>query len=118
VYLAGVPDEQVRRAAIAPDPELWAALEDGALLVKLLTAFCERALRDPRLAPFFHGVTQQRAIGQQYAFLADLLAGGHRFFGLNPFNAHRWRIISDELRELGVAEPMARRCTSSFAATS
>ncbi len=116
-----VPDEQARRAAIAPDPELWAALEEGALLVKLLTAFYERAFRDPRLAPFFHGVTQQRAIGQQYAFLADLIAGGARFFGLNPLNAHHWMIISDELfdyrealmetvmREFGLAEPVMRR---------
>jgi len=53
--------------------------------------------KDPRLAPFFHNVTVERAISKQFAFLSDLLSGERHYFGLQPFNAHHWMIISDEL---------------------
>ncbi len=115
------PDDSRKLAQIAPDPELWEALERGPGLMRILTSFYDAAFVDPRLAPFFHRVTKQRAIEQQYAFLADLFSGRRAYFGLRPFNAHHWMIISDELfdyreaameavlRAYGLSEPLIRR---------
>ena len=87
-------------------------------------AFYDRVFADPRLAPFFHRVTKDRAIQKQYSFLADLFSGTRNFFGLRPFNAHHWMVISDELFdyrealmdeilvEVGLAEPFRRRWAS------
>lgn len=118
------PQDKEKIAAIDPDPELWAALEHGPGLTRLLTAFYTRVYDDARLSPFFEHVTMRRAIEQQYAFLADLFSGSKNFFGLKPFNAHHWMIISDELfdyrenlmeevmREHGLAEKHIRRWAS------
>ena len=115
------PNDSTKVAAIAPDPQLWEALERGPGLTRLLTAFYDAAYKDPRLSPFFRRITKRRAIGQQYAFLADLFTGSKDFFGLKPFNAHHWMIISDELfdyrealmerfmREHGLSEHLIRR---------
>lgn len=115
------PDDGAKLAGIRPDPELWDALERGPGLTRLLTRFYGLVYQDPRLSPFFRRVTKQRAIEQQYAFLADLFSGSKRFFGLKPFNAHHWMVISDELfdyrealmerimREHGLAEHLIRR---------
>jgi NAD(P)H-flavin reductase/ferredoxin/truncated hemoglobin YjbI len=80
-----------------PDPELWAALEDGELLMKILRDFYTEVYADPRLAPFFHGVTMQRAIEKQYLFLRQVFTGRKVYFGDRPRNAHHWMVISDEL---------------------
>jgi truncated hemoglobin YjbI len=91
------PDDATKMAHLAPEPELWAALAEGPGLRRILTSFYDQAYEDSRLAPFFHRTTKDRAIGQQYAFLADLLSGSKNYFGLRPFNAHHWMVISDEL---------------------
>lgn len=115
------PDDAAQIAAMKPDPELWAALGHGDLLREILTDFYTAAYEDRRLSPFFAHVTKDRAIGQQYAFLSDMFSGERKFFGLRPFNAHHWMVISDELfdyrealiegfmRKHGVEEPMIRR---------
>lgn len=84
-------------AGIDPDPELWQALDHGPGLTRLLEIFYRRVYADPRLAHFFAGVSIERAVHKQYEFLADLFLGTRTFFGLSPFNAHHWMVISDEL---------------------
>ncbi|MBM7068698.1 2Fe-2S iron-sulfur cluster-binding protein [Actibacterium sp. 188UL27-1] len=91
------PQDAPKMAAITPDPELWEALGQGALLTDILTDFYKAVYADPRLAPFFHRVTQARAIEKQYSFLRDLLTGARQYFGEKPFNAHHWMVISNEL---------------------
>ena len=78
-------------------PALWAALDEGPKLSAILQSFYDRVYEDARLSPFFHKVTKRRAVEQQYAFLADLFRGERKYFGLKPFNAHHWMVISDEL---------------------
>lgn len=82
---------------IRADPELWQALDHGPGLTRLLEAFYRRVYADPRLSHFFTGVSVDRAVHKQYEFLADLFAGTRNYFGLSPFNAHHWMVISDEL---------------------
>lgn len=115
-----MPDDAAKLAALPPDPELWEALGRAGLLA-ILTDFYGRVFADPRLSPFFHGVTQERAIGKQFSFLFDVFTGKKEYFGLRPFNAHHWMIISDELfdyrealfeeclQRFGLAEPLIRR---------
>lgn len=91
------PDDAAKLRTIAADPELWNALEEGTLLKRILTDFYDRVYEDPRLSPYFHKVTKRRAIEKQYEFLASVFTGKRSFFGLNPFNAHHWMVISDEL---------------------
>ncbi len=86
-----------RRGDLAKKPELWAALEDGKKLSAILDDFYTRVYADPRLAPFFDGVTKQRAIEKQHAFLRDIFSGSRDYFGDRPRNAHHWMVISDEL---------------------
>ncbi len=102
---------------LAPAPELWAALEGGAKLRAILDDFYAQVYADPRLSPFFEGVTPDRATGKQYAFLAEIFTGTPHYFGERPRNAHSWMVISDELfdyrealmartlRRHGLAEP-------------
>jgi ferredoxin-NADP reductase/ferredoxin/truncated hemoglobin YjbI len=116
-----MPDDRAKLAALPPDPELWQALESGPGLTRILTDFYERVYEDPRLAPFFHNVTKDRAIQKQYEFLREVFARDLTFFGLRPFNAHHWMVISDELfdyrerliescmRRHGLAEHLIRR---------
>jgi ferredoxin-NADP reductase/ferredoxin/truncated hemoglobin YjbI len=106
-----VPNDAEKIARLAPEPELWRALGEGPRLVAILTDFYDLVYADPRLAPFFHGVTRQRAIDKQYEFLAGLFSGTKSFFGLRPFNAHHWMVISDELfdyREALIEDVMRR----------
>ncbi len=75
---------------------------------------------DPRLAPFFHGVTRERVVDKSYSFLAEIFSGERLYFGDRPRNAHHWMVISDELfdhrerlfegvlRESGLAAPHVR----------
>lgn len=116
-----MPDDNAKLATLQPDPELWAALEHGVKLRAILTEFYGHVYDDPRLSPFFHKVTKERAIDKQYAFLADIFSGKKEYFGLKPFNAHHWMVISDELfdyrerliedtmRRHGLAEHLIRR---------
>jgi truncated hemoglobin YjbI len=119
-----MPDDSAKLAKIRPDPELWEALGHGKLLRAILTDFYGQVYADPRLSPFFHKVTRERAIDKQYEFLADLFTGDKRYFGLKPFNAHHWMVVSDELfdyrerliescmRRHGLADHLVRRwCT-------
>lgn len=104
-----------------PDPELWAALGHGDLLTAILTDFYTRVYGDPRLAPFFHGITKQRSIEKQFSFLQQIMTGEKCYFGDRPRNAHHWMVISDELfdyredlmmgclRHHGLSETMIRR---------
>ena len=115
------PTDKAKLEAIAPDPDLWDALDQGAGLRAILEDFYARAYADARLAPFFHNVTMKRAISKQYAFLADVFTGQRQYFGLRPFNAHHWMIISNDLfdyreelieecaRAWGLAEAPLRR---------
>jgi truncated hemoglobin YjbI/ferredoxin len=94
-----------------PDPQMWAALEEGALLRRILDDFYTRVYEDERLAPFFHGVTRQRAADKQFLFLRQLFTGEKVYFGDRPRNAHHWMVISDELfdyREGLMAETLRR----------
>jgi ferredoxin/truncated hemoglobin YjbI len=79
------------------DPELWAALDHGALLRPILQDFYARVYADPQLAPFFSGVTQQRLVEKQYSFLHEILTGSPVFFGSRPRKSHHWMVISDDL---------------------
>jgi len=92
---ASLPEKNPRD--IPPDPEMWQALEDGAMLSRLLDDFYGRVYEDPRLAPFFEGVTRQRAMEKQYSFMRQLFTGERVYFGDRPRNAHHWMVISNEL---------------------
>lgn len=92
---ASIPEKNPRD--IPPDLEMWEALEEGAMLSRILHDFYTRVYEDPRLAPFFDGVTKQRAVEKQYSFLKQLFTGERVYFGDRPRNAHHWMVISNEL---------------------
>lgn len=85
------------RRGASPEPELWAALEGGEKLMRILMDFYDRVYVDPRLVPFFDGVTKQRAIEKQYSFLRQMFTGEKVYFGDRPRNAHHWMVVSEEL---------------------
>jgi truncated hemoglobin YjbI len=89
--------ERRRKSDLAPDPEMWAALDQGALLSRILDDFYTRAFADPRLAPFFEGRTKDWIAQKQFSFLQQLFTGIDCYFGDRPRNAHHWMVISDEL---------------------
>lgn len=80
-----------------PDPELWAELEDGRAVRRVLEDFYERVYADPLLSPFFGRVTQDRVTDKQYSFMKQCVTGEKVYFGDRPRNAHHWMIISDAL---------------------
>lgn len=86
-----------RRGLLAPDPGMWEALGQGEGLLMILTDFYSRVYADDRLAPFFDGVTMDRAIEKQFLFLRSIFTGERVYFGNHPRNAHHWMVISDEL---------------------
>lgn len=116
-----MPPVKPHSDTLAPDPELWAALGEGAKLRAILDDFYAQVYADPRLSPFFAGVTADRAAGKQYAFLAQIFTGAPHYFGERPRNAHSWMVISNELfdyrealmartlRRHGLAEPFVAR---------
>jgi truncated hemoglobin YjbI len=116
-----MPDDKGKLGRIAPDPELWRALDEGPGLTVILNDFYELAFRDARLSPFFHLITKTRAIEKQYEFLSEVFTGNRHYLGARPFNAHHWMIISDELfdyreriivgamRRYGLTEALIRR---------
>jgi truncated hemoglobin YjbI len=93
------PPDGSRPKDLPPDPELWAALNNGALLQTILQNFYARVYADAQLAPFFSGVTQQRLVEKQYSFLHQLITGNKVYFGNRPRTTHHWMVISDELFE-------------------
>jgi ferredoxin-NADP reductase len=104
-----------------PDPELWAALQEGKLLTTVLTDFYTIVYADDKLSSFFIGVTKQRLIEKQYLFVRQILTGEKIYFGDRPRNTHHWMVISDELfdyresimltclRKVGLAETMVQK---------
>ncbi|MDP2341831.1 MAG: group 1 truncated hemoglobin [Deltaproteobacteria bacterium] len=86
-----------RSGPLRPNPALWAALEQGAGLRRILEDFYGRVYEDLLLAHFFHGVTKERAIDKQYSFLMEIFTGERVYFGDRPRNAHHWMVISDAL---------------------
>ncbi len=111
-----------RRAGdLAPHPEMWAALEQGAGLTRILEDFYTHVYADARLSPFFRSTTKQRAIEKQFSFLKEIFTGEECYFGDRPYNAHHWMVISDELfdyreslmesclRRYGLPEPLVSR---------
>jgi len=86
-----------RLGDLEPDPEMWAALEHGALLSRILDDFYTRAFADPRIAPFFEGRTKDWIAQKQYSFLCQIFTGEPVYFGDRPRNAHHWMVIDDDL---------------------
>lgn len=119
VSLAG--DDASRPKDPPPDLELWAALQDGKLLLQILQDFYGRVYKDELLSPYFHGITMQRSIEKVYSFLQQIFTGEKCYFGDRPKNAHHWMVISDETfkyrealmiechRRAGLSEEMSRR---------
>ncbi|GEM_PF-6057647 len=113
--------EELKCEIPKPDLELWGALDNGKLLLKILTHFYSKVYEDERLAPFFHSTTLDRAIGKQYNFLQELITGEKIYFGSYPRTAHHWMVIDEDLFEyresllresmveFGLPEPMIRR---------
>jgi truncated hemoglobin YjbI len=85
------------RGALAPNPQLWEALERGPKLRRVLEDFYARVYEDPLLLPFFEHTSIEWAIEHQFAFLAEIFSGEKHFFGDRPRNAHSWMVISDAL---------------------
>jgi len=86
-----------RSGDLATNPELWQALDNGKLMRAILTDFYETVFDDPKLAPFFDGVSKEWVIGKQYSFLMSIFTGEKSYFGERPRNAHHSMVISDEL---------------------
>lgn len=86
-----------RKGDLAPNPQMWAALEEGKLLNVILEDFYTRVFADDRLAPFFKDSSIQRAKEKQFLFLRGIFTGEKCYFGERPRNAHHWMVISDEL---------------------
>jgi hypothetical protein len=77
-----------------PDMELWAALQEGKLLLQILQDFYGRVYKDDLLSPYFHGITMQHSIESVFISAAN-------FTDRNVISAivpdtHHWMVISDE----------------------
>ncbi|VAW52206.1 2-polyprenylphenol hydroxylase and related flavodoxin oxidoreductases / CDP-6-deoxy-delta-3,4-glucoseen reductase-like [hydrothermal vent metagenome] len=104
-----------------PDPEMWQALNNGALMTEILTDFYTQVFDDELLSPYFKGITKQRLIEKVYNFHYQMFTGEKVYFGDQPKNTHHWMVISDEmfdyresimencLREHGLAEHLIKR---------
>lgn len=86
-----------RKGLLAPNTELWNALQEGQLMRQILTDFYTQVFADTTLSPFFANVTIDRIIDKQYSFLRSIFTGEKCYFGDHPKNAHHWMVISDEL---------------------
>lgn len=82
-----------------PDAEMWAALDEGRLMMAILTTFYTWVFADDILYPYFANVTQQRVIEKVYSFHYQMFTGEKVFFGERPRNAHHWMVISDDIFE-------------------
>lgn len=122
---AGDPPQEKKNARRAgdldPDPEMWAALQEGKLLRAILQEFYQRVYADERLSHFFVNTTIDRAIDKQFEFLRDKFLGTRNYFGDRPRNAHHWMVIDHALfdyreelleqcaREAGLPERFVQR---------
>jgi len=86
-----------RAGDLSTNPALWEALRHGEMLTEVLDDFYRRVYDDPRLAPFFEGVTKEWVAQKQYSFLRSKITGESTYFGERPRNAHHWMVISHEL---------------------
>ncbi|RMX04205.1 hypothetical protein D8I35_15500 [Corticibacter populi] len=86
-----------QRPAPPADPALWQALEDGRKARAILDAFYAKVYADTLLAPFFAGVTAERAASKQYNFLQQLMTGEKVYWGESPRNTHHWMVIPHSL---------------------
>jgi len=93
---------------LAPDDELWGALDEGALLTEILDDFYTRVYADPDLSPFFEGTDPEWIRQKQYSFLHSKFTGQDTYFGNRPRNAHHWMVISHELFDHRL--DLMRRC--------
>lgn len=106
---AATPANNTEKAKYPPpDPVLWAALQDGKLMMEVLADFYGRVYQDPLLAPYFHGATMRRSIEKVYSFMRQVCTGDDVFFGDRPRNAHHWMVISDEIYQH--RENLMREC--------
>ncbi|MDH4187776.1 MAG: FAD-binding oxidoreductase [Nitrospira sp.] len=94
---AGSTQAKKHSPSSKPDVEMWHALDEGKLLRKILTDFYTQVFADPVLAPYFHGSTKERLIGQVFSFMRDHFTGENQYFGARPRAAHHWMVISDEI---------------------
>lgn len=113
--------ESLRPKDPPPDPELWAALQEGKLMMEILQDFYGHVYKDELLLPYFHGMTMQRSIEKVYSFMRQIFIGEKSFFGDRPRNSHHWMVISEETfkyrealmtacqRRAGLSEEMIRR---------
>ena len=111
-------------AAPPMDPGLWAELDDGRLVRRVLDAFYRKVFADALLAPYFHNTNADHVAGKQYAFLYEAMTGADMHFGDNPLNAQHWMVISDALfdhrqrlmietlEEHGLSDDQIRRWTA------
>ncbi|HHL18672.1 MAG TPA: 2Fe-2S iron-sulfur cluster binding domain-containing protein [Thiothrix sp.] len=90
---------QKQRDFPPPDAEMWAALDEGKLMMKILTTFYTWVFADDILSPYFANVTQQRVIEKVYSFHYQMFTGKKVFFGERPRNSHHWMVISDDIFE-------------------
>jgi truncated hemoglobin YjbI len=87
----------IQRDAPPPDAEMWTAMDNGRLMMQILTTFYTWVFKDEILKPYFVGVTKQRLIEKVYSFHYQLFTGEKVFFGERPKNAHHWMVISDKI---------------------
>lgn len=90
-------NQSLERTAPPPDPEMWAAMQNGVLLKQILTTFYTWVFEDEILKPYFENVTQQRLIEKVYSFQYQMFTGRKVFFGERPRNGHHWMVISDDI---------------------
>ncbi|NPD16032.1 2Fe-2S iron-sulfur cluster binding domain-containing protein [Xinfangfangia sp. D13-10-4-6] len=105
------------------DPALWQALDQGGRLRSIFDTFYAKVFADTQLAPFFEGVTQDRAASKQYSFLQQMMTGEKVYWGEKPRNAHHWMVIThalfdhrqalmvETLREYGLSQDQISRWT-------
>jgi truncated hemoglobin YjbI len=91
------PPSEDRAKYPPPDPVLWAALNQGELMMTVLQDFYGRVYQDPLLSPYFHGTTMLRSIEKVYSFMRQVCTGEAVFFGDRPKNSHHWMVISDAI---------------------
>jgi ferredoxin len=89
--------QSIEREAPPPDPEMWAAMQNGVLLKQILTTFYTWVFEDDILKPYFDNVTKQRLIEKVYSFLYQIFTGEKVFFGERPRNGHHWMVITEDI---------------------
>lgn len=90
-------EPESEQPGLAPDPALWAALDNGKTVRAVLETFYTKVYADPLLSPYFERVTRDRVIGKQYAFLMQSITGEAVYIGERPRNSHHWMVIPDSV---------------------